>query len=368
MVERMAVEGLTALAGVREQDGAKRLLRAALADGPAHAYLFHGPPGVGKRALALAFAGELLGDSGRVEREVHPDLYVFAPLGEQIRVDDIQALRRDLHLRPFEASRRVYIIESAELLNHDASDALLTSLEEPPAYAVVILVASRPQMLALTIRSRCQHVAFTLLSRAAVADWLLSSNPELDTSDAERIARLAGGKLDRAARLVDPDLAGRRERLIELARSTYAPVPFDPRAAMRGVLDAAAASGERARERARQTADDSLTRRELEQRERRAARGAERDDVADSLEILAGWYRDVVAVAAGARDAVLNADRLVELELDAGALPDRSAARAAEILLETQRMLELQVQLDLTLDALFVRLRRAVRPQLAANS
>ena len=368
MAERMAAEGLTALAGVREQEGAKRLLRAALADGPAHAYLFHGPPGVGKRALALAFAGELLGDRGRVERGVHPDLYVLAPLGEQIRVDDIQALRRDLHLRPFEASRRVYIIESAELLNHDASDALLTSLEEPPAYAVVTLLASRPQMLALTIRSRCQHAAFTLLSRAAVTDWLVSSDPDLDTSDAERIARLAGGRLDRAARLVDPDLAGRRERLIELARSTYAPAPFDPRAAMRGVLDAAAASGERARERARRTADDSLTRRELEQRERRAARGAERDDVADSLEILAAWYRDVVAVAAGARDAVLNADRLAELELDAGVLPDRSAARAAEIVLETQGMLELQVQLDLTLDALFVRLRRAVRPQLAAAS
>src|SRR5690348_17626762 len=60
------------------------LLAAALAEGPAHAYLLHGPPGVGKRALALLFAAELLGDHARVERRTHPDLYVLEPVGDQI--------------------------------------------------------------------------------------------------------------------------------------------------------------------------------------------------------------------------------------------------------------------------------------------
>ncbi|MBD0290960.1 MAG: DNA polymerase III subunit delta, partial [Thermoleophilia bacterium] len=60
-----------------EQDEAKRLLRAALADGAAHAYLFHGPPGVGKRRAALAFAGELLGSPERAARRAHPDLYML---------------------------------------------------------------------------------------------------------------------------------------------------------------------------------------------------------------------------------------------------------------------------------------------------
>ena len=86
-----------------EQDEAKRLLRAALAEGPAHAYLFHGPPGVGKRRAALAFAGELIGDADRVARNAHPDLYVLEPLGDQIRIDPIREMRRDLHMRPFEA-------------------------------------------------------------------------------------------------------------------------------------------------------------------------------------------------------------------------------------------------------------------------
>jgi DNA polymerase-3 subunit delta' len=115
-----------------EQAEAKRLLRAALAEGPAHAYLLHGPRGVGKRAAALAFAAELLGERPRVERRTHPDLYVLEPVGDQIRIDEIRELRRDLHMRPFEASHRVYVLLGADQMNDDAADALLKDLEEPP--------------------------------------------------------------------------------------------------------------------------------------------------------------------------------------------------------------------------------------------
>src|SRR5262245_34420410 len=126
---------------ISEQHEAKGLLAVALAEGPAHAYLFHGPPGVGKWKAAEAFAGALLGDPERVGRGVHPDLYVLEPLGDQIRIDAVRELRRDLHMRPFEADRRVYVIRSANLLNPDAADALLKDLEVPPEYAVLVLVA-----------------------------------------------------------------------------------------------------------------------------------------------------------------------------------------------------------------------------------
>ena len=125
---------------VSEQHEAKRLLNAALVDGPAHAYLLHGPSGVGKRDLALLFAAELLGDHARVERRTHPDLYVLEPLGDQIRIDDIRELRHDLHMRPFEESRRVYVVFGADTMSEDAADALLKDLEEPPPYAVILLV------------------------------------------------------------------------------------------------------------------------------------------------------------------------------------------------------------------------------------
>ena len=120
-----------------EQAEAKRLLDAALAEGPAHAYLFHGPHGVGKRDFARSFARELLGTT----REVHPDLYELEALGEMIRIDAIRELRRDLHMRPFEADRRVYLVFGADTLNEEAADALLKDLEEPPPYAIAVLVA-----------------------------------------------------------------------------------------------------------------------------------------------------------------------------------------------------------------------------------
>src|SRR5438132_528676 len=136
-----------------EQVEAKRLLTSALAEGPAHAYLLYGPPGVGKRDLALLFAAELLGDHARVVRRSHPDLYVLEPLGDQIRIDDIRELRRDLHMRPFEASRRVYLVFGADTMNEDAADALLKDLEEPPPYVVMLHVANDLGPLPGTIRS-----------------------------------------------------------------------------------------------------------------------------------------------------------------------------------------------------------------------
>src|SRR2546430_692526 len=130
-----------------EQAEAKRLLRAALGEDAAHAYLFHGPAGVGKRKAALAFAAELIGDTARVERRAHPDVYVLEPLGDQIRIDAIRELRRDLHMRPFEADRRVYLVAGADLMNEAAADALLKDPEGPPSYAGPAPVATDPAPL-----------------------------------------------------------------------------------------------------------------------------------------------------------------------------------------------------------------------------
>src|SRR5437899_171573 len=214
-----------------EQLEAKRLLAAALADGPAHAYLFHGPPGTGKRAAALAFAAELIGESQRVLRGAHPDVYVLEPVGDQIRIDDIRALRHDLHMRPFEAQRRVYLVHSAETMNEDAADALLKDLEEPPPYAVIVLVADDLGPLPETIRSRCQLVPFRRLSERAVRDEIGARAPGLAPEEVTALARVAAGRLDRVARLLDPKAAARREALPEAARSVYADAAFEPSAA-----------------------------------------------------------------------------------------------------------------------------------------
>lgn len=347
-----------------EQEEAKRLLRAGLAEGPAHAYLFHGPRGVGKRRAAFAFAAELLGAPERVGRGVHPDLYVLEPLGDQIRIDPIRHLRRDLHMRPFEAERRVYLVLRAHLMNEDAADALLKDLEEPPPYATIVLVADELGLLPPTIRSRCQLVPFRRLSQRAIKAFLSSRGLQGEPLDA--LARVAAGRLDRAERLLDEDAGERRSGLIELARSVYLDPAFDSGQASRRVTDFAHERGARARAQAEQETQVDETTREAEQRSKRAGRGAEREEILDALDLLAGWYRDLMVVAAGANGAVLNSDRLAELSADG--VPERGAAaeRAAAVVRDVWRSFEFNVQPGLALEALFVRLRRELGGTLPA--
>ena len=152
-----------------------------------------GRPGVGKRTAAFAFAGALLGDERRVEARTHPDLYVLEPLGEMIRIDDVRALRHDLHMRPFEADRRVYLVLDAQRMNEDAADALLKDLEEPPPYATIVLVASELGPLPPTILSRCQLVPFRRLSERAVREWIAEQAPERERGGGPRARPRRGG-------------------------------------------------------------------------------------------------------------------------------------------------------------------------------
>jgi DNA polymerase III subunit delta' len=351
-------------ASVPEQLEAKRLLAAALSDGPAHAYLLHGPPGVGKRTAAFAFAGALLGDQRRVDARTHPDLYVLEPLGEMIRIDDVRVLRHDLHMRPFEAERRVYLVLDAQRMNEDAADALLKDLEEPPPYATIVLVASELGPLPPTILSRCQLVPFRRLSERAIREWLAAQAPERREDEVRALARAAAGRLDRARRLLDPAAADRRETLIAAARSVYREPHFEPGDAAAALIAAADERAQEAKDREQAALEDlDLPARDAEQRVRRAGRGAEREELLAGLEALEAWYRDLVVVAAGAESAAVNADRIVELRDDVALELGEGPLHAAEHARETWRALEeFNLNPSLALEALFVRVQRELRP------
>jgi DNA polymerase III subunit delta' len=349
-------------ASVPEQPEAKRLLSAALTGGGAHAYLLHGPAGVGKRTAAFAFAAALLGDERRVESHSHPDLYLLEPLGEMIRIDEIRALRHDLHMRPFEADRRVYVVLDADRMNEDAADALLKDLEEPPPYAVMVLVAEELGPLPPTILSRCQLVPFRRLSERAVREWIATQDPHRGEDEVRVLARASGGRLDRARRLLDPGAAARRDALIAAARSAYLEPGFDPGAAAGVLLGVAREKGEEAREREQALVDTlDLPVRDAEQRVKRAQFGAERDELLAGLEGLEFWYRDLVVMTAGAETAVVHADRLDDLREDVAAGAADGAVEAAETVREAWRALEeFNLYPSLALEAMFVRVRRAL--------
>ena len=134
-----------------------------------------------------------------------------------------------------------------------------------------MLVADELGSLPETIRSRCQLVPFRLLSRAAV-EWIASQASALDAAEVAVLARIAGGRLDRAARLLDEQANARRAALLEAARRAYRDDAFDPPAAASVVLDAATARGREAREREQEAIEGlELPTRDAEQRVRRAS-------------------------------------------------------------------------------------------------
>jgi hypothetical protein len=194
-----------------------------------------------------------------------------------------------------------------------------------------------------------------------VREEVASRAPALSEDETAALARVAGGRLDRVERLLDPKAADRRVGLLAVARSVYRDPDFRAGDAAEFVTGAAAESGAQAKSAAEDELEHlDLPTREAEQRVRRAQRGREREELLLMLEELAAWYRDLAVVAAGADGAAVHYDHLDELREDA--TPERSpgAERAAELVRETWRSLEeFNIQPGLAFEALFLRLRRA---------
>jgi DNA polymerase-3 subunit delta' len=192
---------------------ARAVLSGALPpDGrPSHAYLFHGPGGSGKATVARAFAVALLSDGAadqdsvrtRVEHGVHPDLTWVTPSGAaEMLVSDIdEPVVAAATRTPFEARRRVFVIERAETMNDQAANRMLKTLEEPAAFAHLVLLTDRPGEILPTIASRCQHVRFD----APSADEIAARLQGIDPTTAQACARLGLGDGERAARLAFGD-------------------------------------------------------------------------------------------------------------------------------------------------------------------
>ena len=163
-----------ALDAIRDQAEAVTLLRRAIAsERVAHAYAFVGPEGSGRKATALAFASALVAPQGgpaaaRVERGSHPDVHLLGPTPPPsnpkgtpaLRIEAIRELERRASLKPAEAAWKVFIVDEAEKMTASTPQALLKTLEEPPARTVIVLVLSQIRALPATVLSRCQVVRF----------------------------------------------------------------------------------------------------------------------------------------------------------------------------------------------------------------
>jgi len=207
-----------AFRNVLGQERAKRFLKRLLHLGKVpHAILLSGMKGVGKIALAREFATSLnclipegfdscdtCASCRKMRDGHHPDLLWVRSDGAYIKLDQIRSLKQRLAFRPFEGEWRIVIIEDAQNLREEAGNALLKLLEEPPKQNLFVLTALEPQMLLPTIVSRCCHIRLQPLEETSIAHHLATTHG-LPASQAQRIASLAEGSLDRATLLAEPD-------------------------------------------------------------------------------------------------------------------------------------------------------------------
>jgi DNA polymerase-3 subunit delta' len=355
------------------QPRARMALSAALAVGPSHAYLFRGPRGAGKKAAARAFAAEILAlaaeDAEDVRRRAlldpspHPDLVWLAPKGAQHMVEEVrERVIRAAAYRPYEGGKRVFVIEAAEAMRDESQNALLKTLEEPPAFVHLILLSSEPAALLETIASRCQPVDFAPLPAEAVEATLRESGGEAEEIAAA--ARLAAGDTELARLLLSEQ--GRKLRSEAEGFAAAVLAGGDAESSWGAMLKSAEEAGEEAEAATRDAleagkeAGVKRSARDIADAAKRAARRRRTELLDLGLALAAAWFRDLAATASGAADVAYNRDRIAQLQSQAQGFDPNAARRAAELVQDTRRRLDLNVSEELALEALQFRIERTV--------
>lgn len=197
----------------------------------AHAYLFVGPSGIGKRLFAGELAKALLceGRTGDkleacdkcaacilVDAGTHPDFFAVArpEEGNEIPIETMRELCAGFAMKTARGKGKVAVLDDADDLNEASANCFLKTLEEPPPRSVFILVGTRPERQLATVVSRCQVVRFAPLPQADVVD-LLQQNGVQDAKHTPRLARLSGGSPGQALALADPELWKFRRLFLE---------------------------------------------------------------------------------------------------------------------------------------------------------
>lgn len=308
---------------------------------PVHAYLFHGPPGSGKRAAATAFAAALLCGSGgcgvcrdcrRALAGIHSDLVVMERTGAALDVDGARQIVARAQMRPMEADRQVIVVTDLHLAVRSVP-ALLKTVEEPPPTTVFLLLAEDIPEHLVTVASRCVGVRFDPVPEAVITAQLVAEGVE--PALAAVVARSAGGRLDRARlSATDPEVVSRLERwrhvpdrldgtgaaavteveaLLGQAEDALGPLRTQHADELAALTEAATMSGRKG----------LPGRKDIEERHHREERRWRTDELRSGLAVLAAEYRDrlVDATVAGAnRDASRAAAAVAAIEDAAAAL------------------------------------------------
>lgn len=388
---------LVAAAWAARGDSAHNPLASGAVSGRmTHAWLLTGPPGSGRSIAAVCFAAALQCTSEGVPgcgecractttmAGTHGDVRRIVPEGLSIGVKEMRDIVQIASRRPSMGRWQVVVVEDADRLTEGAANALLKVVEEPPPSTVFLLCAPSvdPEDIAITLRSRCRHVALVTPKLEAIAQVLID-NDGLSEVDARWAASVSGGHVGRARRLAtDEQARGRRERALGLARDAATPARAyaaaeelvataeDEAKALTGdrneveteELRTALGAGGTGKGAAGALRGATGALKDLEKRQKSRQTRASRDALDRALIDLATYFRDALLVSSGAGSVAANhpdmADRAAAM---AAHVPPDRLLRCIEAVLGCREALAINVKPKFAVDALVATVGQALR-------
>ena len=363
--------------GIFGQPRVREFFRASIASGRvSHAYLFTGPAGSNKTAAAYAFAQALLckdhgcrtcDDCRRIERRKHPDVHFYAPEGAQgYLIEQIREIVSGVSLSPIRAKGKIYILDRVDLLGVSAANAFLKTLEEPVEGVTFILLGRTREAVLPTIVSRCQVVPFRHIP-AREAAGILSQKTGVTPIQARIAIEACNGSITRAMVFAkSAERAEFRARIMEVLGNL-------PLSDERDVLEYAAELIERAKApldnvRTQQSEElaesaDFLTKsalKQIELRHKRALSMATRESLNQTTSIIRSWLRDILMIASGTPDLVVNKDQQEVLERMAQRVVPAGIMSALRETYKTDEVLSYNVSPETCLDVLLFSIREVL--------
>jgi DNA polymerase-3 subunit delta' len=339
---------MTKLIGNRTAQGI--LERLVAARRVPNALLFAGPEGVGKKQFAIQLAQTFVcsspaagacgscpaclraqtfvipsfekgEESDRVFFSQHPDVGMVVPFRRNLRIGAIRALEREANFRPFEASARLFIVDDADKMSDAPANALLKTLEEPPATSHIVLIASRADSLLPTIRSRCQPIRFGPVAPEEI-EPLLTETHGFSPEDATLAARVSGGSVGRALNIVPASFRTQRSAMLDVLQ--------------------AAASGDR---RSLLSGSDEM------------ADARNKDEYEEKLAILRGLVHDAWLLRNGVSNSeLLNIDIVADLERLSASIPAPALSEWLAAIETLNENFAVNVNRKIATDALFIQM------------
>ncbi len=297
----------------------------------AHAYIFSGTNGIGKKTLALEFSKAfnclnknddncgICNSCKKIDENTHPDVHLFEPADDNIRIETIREIEKEVALKPFEGRKKIYIIDDADRMLRQSANAFLKTLEEPPPDTIFILITSNLKKILATIISRCQVFRFNHINEENIQKYI-KDKFGIESEKAFTLARLSEGRIGRAIDLLEDKKIEKYEESINFLEQI-------PQSSLLSILSKI----------------DILD--------------IDRNELEYILDIYLVWFRDIMIAKIGNPNNVINYSYKSVLENTAQFYSLKGLLKINSVLKKTRRYLKRNVNLRLAMEVLHMEIK-----------